>query len=137
MDFADVQALDRADPLAPLRDRFALPEGVIYLDGNSLGAMPRSVVARMAKTVSEEWGRDLITSWNVHDWIDLPRRVGDKIAPLIGAAPGTVVVAELHLGQHLQAAGGGGGQAAGPQGDPDGGRQLPDRRLYRRRRRAR
>jgi kynureninase len=94
MGLADAKNADLNDPLAPLRDRFALPDGVIYLDGNSLGAMPRTVVARMAKTVSEEWGRDLITSWNVHDWIDLPRRVGDKIAPLIGAAPGTVVVAD-------------------------------------------
>ncbi|MEO7220926.1 MAG: kynureninase [Devosia sp.] len=94
MNLSDAQALDRADPLAPLRDRFAIPEGVIYLDGNSLGALPKSVAARTTKVVEEEWGRDLITSWNVHDWIDLPRRVGERIAPLIGAEPGTVVVAD-------------------------------------------
>ena len=94
MVLGDAKTLDVADPLAHLRDRFALPEGVIYLDGNSLGAMPRSVVSRMSSVVTEEWGRDLITSWNVHDWIDLPRRVGDKIAPLIGAAPGTAVVTD-------------------------------------------
>ncbi|HWA17826.1 MAG TPA: kynureninase [Devosia sp.] len=94
MNFSQVEALDRADTLASLRDRFAIPEGTIYLDGNSLGALPKSVVTRTAKVVSEEWGRDLITSWNVHDWIDLPRRVGDRIAPLIGAAPGTVIVAD-------------------------------------------
>src|SRR3569623_2917090 len=66
-------ALDRADPLAAHREKFALPEGIIYLDGTSLGAQPRAVVARMASVVSEEWGRDLITSWNVHAWIALPR----------------------------------------------------------------
>jgi kynureninase len=94
MNLSDAQALDRADPLAPLRDRFSIPDGVIYLDGNSLGALPRAVAARTARVVAEEWGRDLITSWNVHDWIDLPRRVGERIAPLIGAEPGTVVVAD-------------------------------------------
>src|SRR5690606_13001141 len=73
---------------------FAIPEGVIYLDGNSLGALPKSVAARTAEVVGQQWGRDLITSWNVHDWIDLPRRVGNKIAPLIGAAPGTVIAAD-------------------------------------------
>ncbi len=94
MTLADAEALDRADPLAPLRDRFALPDGAIYLDGNSLGALPRAVIERTRKVVTEEWGRDLITSWNTHDWIDLPRRVGERIAPLIGAPPGTVVVAD-------------------------------------------
>ncbi len=94
MTLAEAEALDRADPLAPLRERFTLPEGVIYLDGNSLGALPKSAAARLQKVVGEEWGRDLITSWNKHDWIDLPRRVGDRIAPLIGAPPGTVVVSD-------------------------------------------
>ncbi len=94
MTLSDARALDRADPLAALRDGFSIPEGTIYLDGNSLGALPRSVAARTAKVVSEEWGRDLITSWNRHDWIDLPRRVGNRIAPLIGAEPGTVLVAD-------------------------------------------
>src|SRR5436853_6533337 len=91
---ADAEALDRADPLAPHRDKFALREGLIYLDGNSLGALPKAVIERTARVVAEEWGRDLITSWNVHDWIDLPARVGNKLAPLIGARPGTVVVAD-------------------------------------------
>lgn len=94
MDLTDAEALDRADPLARFRDRFALPDGIIYLDGNSLGALPNAVVERTSRVVAEQWGRDLITSWNTHDWIDLPRRVGDKIAPLIGAAPGTVIVAD-------------------------------------------
>jgi kynureninase len=79
---------------ARFRDRFLLPEGVVYLDGNSLGALPKATPARVAEVVEAEWGRDLITSWNRHGWIDLPRRVGDKIARLIGASPGEVMVAD-------------------------------------------
>lgn len=90
----DIQFLDRNDPLAPLRDRFSLPKGVIYLDGNSLGALPRGVRARMDEMVATQWGEGLIRSWNTHDWIDLPGRVGDRIAKLVGAAPGTVTVAD-------------------------------------------
>src|SRR5690606_430545 len=88
------QELDAADPLAHTRDRFAIPAGVIYLDGNSLGALPKAAAARVQRTVEEEWGDGLIRSWNTADWIDLPRRVGDKIAPLVGAAPGTVMAAD-------------------------------------------
>ncbi|HEY3244243.1 MAG TPA: kynureninase [Phycisphaerae bacterium] len=88
------EALDRIDPLAPLRDKFLLPPGVIYLDGNSLGALPRSTAARVSRVIEKEWGEDLITSWNRHDWIAMPQRVGDKIARLIGANAGEVVVAE-------------------------------------------
>lgn len=91
---ADIQFLDRNDPLAPLRDRFSLPEGVIYLDGNSLGALPRGVRARMDEVVSSQWGEGLIRSWNTHDWIDLPGRVGDRIGKLIGAGRGTITVAD-------------------------------------------
>ncbi len=90
----DAEALDRADPLAPLRERFALPEGVVYLDGNSLGPLPRVAAERVRRVVEEEWGRDLIRSWNLHGWIDLPARVGDKIARLVGAEPGEVVTAD-------------------------------------------
>lgn len=88
------RALDAADPLAAYRERFLLPEGVIYLDGNSLGALPRATPGRLAEVVSEEWGRDLIRSWNSADWIALPQRVGGKIAPLIGAAPPEVIAAD-------------------------------------------
>jgi kynureninase len=77
-------ARDAASPLAGRRDLFLMPEGTIYLDGNSLGALPRSVPGRLAQAVTEEWGRGLISSWNTADWINLPRRVGAKIAPLIG-----------------------------------------------------
>ncbi|WP_158043527.1 kynureninase [Skermanella pratensis] len=94
IDLAACRDLDAADPLARFRDRFALPDGVIYLDGNSLGALPRATAARVASVVEAEWGRDLIGSWTAHHWIDLPRRVGDKIARLVGAAPGEVRVAD-------------------------------------------
>ncbi len=90
----DCQRLDSQDPLRALRDLFELPAGVIYLDGNSLGALPRAVPARVAQVVAQEWGRDLIQSWNSAGWFDLPRRVGDKIAPLIGAGAGEVVAAD-------------------------------------------
>lgn len=91
---ASLVAQDAADPLAGFRERFAVPDGVIYLDGNSLGCLPQATPARLAEVVRDEWGRDLIRSWNEHAWIDLPKRVGDKIGRLIGAAPGQVVAAD-------------------------------------------
>ena len=94
LDRAAFEALDRADPLASFRERFLLPEGIIYLDGNSLGALPRSTPQRLARLIEQEWGRDLITAWNRHGWIQTPQRIGDKIARLIGAGPGEVIVAE-------------------------------------------
>jgi kynureninase len=90
----DCLALDRDDPLAPLRERFVVPEGLIYLDGNSLGVLPRATAARLAEVVQREWGEGLIGSWNSAGWIDLPRRIGDKIAGLVGAAAGELVVAD-------------------------------------------
>lgn len=90
----DSAALDRDDPLAFARERFELPSGTIYMDGNSLGALPRGVKARVAEVVSTQWGEGLIRSWNTHDWIDLPGRVGNRIASLVGAAPDTVTVAD-------------------------------------------
>lgn len=90
----DCLDLDRADPLAARRDLFDLPDGVIYLDGNSLGVLPRSVAPRLQAAVAQEWGRDLIKSWNTADWINLPVRVGAKIAPLIGAAASEVIAAD-------------------------------------------
>ena len=90
----DALALDAADPLAPLRDLFEVPDGLIYLDGNSLGTLPRAAAARAQQVVAEEWGRGLISSWNSAGWIDLPRRVGDKIARLVGAGPGELVVTD-------------------------------------------
>ncbi|WP_435418923.1 kynureninase [Parerythrobacter aurantius] len=86
--------LDAADPLSEYRSRFDLPEGVIYLDGNSLGALPKATPARLEQVVREEWGGDLIKSWNSADWITLPQRVGAKIAPLVGAQAHEVIVAD-------------------------------------------
>jgi len=91
---ADCAALDDADPLARFRERFVLPKGVIYLDGNSLGALPRHTSARVQETVEREWGQGLIRSWNEAGWYDLPRGLGDRISPLIGAAPGQTVVCD-------------------------------------------
>ena len=90
----DCQALDAQDPLRALRDQFSLPEGTIYLDGNSLGVMPRTTPARVADVVTREWGQDLIQSWNKAGWFAMPLAVGDKIARLIGAGAGEVVAAD-------------------------------------------
>ena len=70
----DCQQRDAADPLRPLRELFSVPEGLIYLDGNSLGVMPKSAAARAAQVVGQEWGQGLIRSWNAAGWFDLPRR---------------------------------------------------------------
>lgn len=86
--------LDAADPLRNFRDAFALPKDVIYLDGNSLGPLPKAVRARLAHVLDSEWADGLIRSWNNADWINLPRRVGDRIAALIGARPGEVIAAD-------------------------------------------
>lgn len=91
---ADAQALDAACPLAHSRARFRLPEGVLYLDGNSLGALPVATPAHMARVVEEEWGRSLIGSWNSAGWISAPQRIGAAIAPLVGAQPDEVIVAD-------------------------------------------
>jgi kynureninase len=87
----DVLELDRNDPLAEKRLEFTLPDNVIYLDGNSLGAMPKVANERSVNLMQEQWGKDLVGSWNAHQWIDLPTKVGEKIAPLLGAAPGQVI----------------------------------------------
>jgi len=86
--------LDAADPLAPFIDRFDLPERVIYLDGNSLGALPRATMPAMERAVREEWGKGLIRSWNDAGWFDMAQRIGGKIAPLIGAAPSEVIACD-------------------------------------------
>ncbi len=90
----DCQALDAQDPLRTLRDLFELPGGVTYLDGNSLGALPRAAAARVAAAVHQQWGMGLIRSWNDAGWFDMPGRLGDKIARLIGARPGEVVATD-------------------------------------------
>jgi kynureninase len=85
---------DAADPLAGVRERFSLPDGVIYLDGNSLGALPVAAAAAVRDVAERQWGQDLIASWNKHGWIGLPQAVGGKIARLIGAGANEVVAAD-------------------------------------------
>ena len=90
----DCLALDANDPLRTLRDEFALPDGVIYLDGNSLGALPKATAARVQQVVQDEWGVGLIRSWNSAGWIALAQRIGDKIATLVGAGANELVVGD-------------------------------------------
>ena len=90
----DALALDARDPLAALRAQFALPEGVIYLDGNSLGVLPAAAAARVQQAVQDEWGHGLIRSWNSAGWVDLPQRIGEKIGRLIGAGPGQTLAGD-------------------------------------------
>ncbi|HYE38536.1 MAG TPA: kynureninase [Ramlibacter sp.] len=90
----DCRALDARDPLRPLRGQFTLPAGVIYLDGNSLGPLPAAAPERVARAVREEWGHGLIRSWNTAGWFEMPQRLGDKIAQVVGAGPGEVVATD-------------------------------------------
>ncbi|HEY1604080.1 MAG TPA: kynureninase [Allosphingosinicella sp.] len=87
-------ARDAADPLRACRARFVLPEGLVYLDGNSLGALPKAAIGHQQKVVAEEWGAELIRSWNTRGWIEAPQRVGARIARLIGAGPHETIVAD-------------------------------------------
>ena len=86
--------LDRCDPLARFRDRFELPEGLIYLCGNSLGPVPRTMLARAEGLIAGEWGTDMVAAWNRHDWLELPERIGARIAPLLGVAEDEVIAAD-------------------------------------------
>lgn len=88
------QTLDTRDQIGALRDAFELPQDVIYLDGNSLGARPKAASLRMHQVLEMEWGQDLIRSWNKAGWFDLPSRLGDLLAELIGAKEGEVVVTD-------------------------------------------
>ncbi len=90
----DCRARDAADPLRSLRDQFRIPPGLIYLDGNSLGVLPAAAPARVARAVEQEWGEGLIASWNNAGWYAMPRRLGDKLAPLLGAGASQVVVTD-------------------------------------------
>ncbi|MDN5848311.1 MAG: kynureninase [Nitrococcus sp.] len=90
----DCERLDSTDALGAFRNRFELPGGIVYLDGNSLGALPAGTRRRLDDLLREQWGNDLIRSWNRHDWIGMPRRIGAKIARLIGADDDEVIVAD-------------------------------------------
>ncbi|BCH21131.1 kynureninase [Mesorhizobium sp. L-8-3] len=93
-DLAAIEAMDEADRLRPMRDRFVVPEGLIYLDGNSLGAASPAAFAELQRAAAQEWGQDLIRSWNKAGWFDMPIQLGDRIGRLIGAAPGQTVVCD-------------------------------------------
>ncbi|WP_165984109.1 kynureninase [Streptomyces sp. YIM 98790] len=92
--FAEAARLDAADPLAALRRAFVLDDDTVYLDGNSLGALPAAVPGRLAEVIGREWGELRIRSWTESGWWTAPQRIGDRIARLIGAAPGQVVVGD-------------------------------------------
>ncbi len=94
IDLAAIGAMDKADPLSAFRARFVLPEGVIYLDGNSLGAASSAALAELGKAAGQEWSHDLIRAWNSAGWFDMPLRLGDRIGRLVGAAEGQVVVTD-------------------------------------------
>ena len=93
-DLAAIEAMDAADPLRPMRDRFVLPEGVVYLDGNSLGAASHAAFDELRKAATEEWAHDLIRAWNTAGWFDMPVELGDQLGRLIGAAAGQTVVCD-------------------------------------------
>jgi kynureninase len=90
----EAQQLDAADPLAFARERFRLPKGIIYLDGNSLGALPDAAPEAVRRTMAQQWGKDLIASWNKHGWIDWPVEIAAKLAPIVGAKPNELLVAD-------------------------------------------
>jgi kynureninase len=90
----EAQRLDAADPLAFARERFSLPEGIIYLDGNSLGALPVAAPAALARTAQRQWGNDLIASWTKHEWIDWPAQIAAKLAPIVGAKASELLIAD-------------------------------------------
>ena len=94
MTLDEATKLDAADPLASARARFELPDGVIYLDGNSLGALPVAAPEALATTAEQQWGEDLIASWNKHGWIDWPTRIAAKLAPIVGAKPSELLIAD-------------------------------------------
>ena len=91
---ASLQAADAADPLASFKDRFFLPEGLIYLDGNSLGPLPLGAAERAAEVINNEWAHGLIRSWNTAGWFEMPSRLGDKLARIIGGNDGETVVTD-------------------------------------------
>lgn len=90
----EAEALDQKDPLRARRDLFVIPDNTLYLDGNSLGPLPRHVAKRLSGAIADEWGQSLIRGWNAHGWFDLPRQLGDRIGKLIGAPAGTVIAAD-------------------------------------------
>ena len=124
--------LDAADPLAPWRDEFHIPDpNLAYLDGNSLGMPPKRTIQRINEVHATEWAADLIRSWE--HWLDLPQRVGDQLAPLIGAGPGEVVVHDSTTVNLYQLDPRRSSAAPRTRGDRNRPWRLPDRPIRRRR----
>src|SRR4051812_27288116 len=94
LNLQQARRLDASDPLAFARERFRLPDGTIYLDGNSLGALPAATPSALKQTTERQWGKDLIASWTRHDWIDWPAKVAAKLAPIVGAQPQELLIAD-------------------------------------------
>ena len=94
MTLEEAQQLDAVDPLAFARERFRLPKNVIYLDGTSLGALPDAAPEALRRTMTQQWGKDLIQSWNKHGWIDWPTNVAAMLAPIVGADPNELLIAD-------------------------------------------
>lgn len=94
MTLEQARELDAADPLREARARFVLPSGIIYLDGNSLGALPKATPPHLRTVIEQQWGNDLITSWNKHGWIEWPQRIAAKLAPIVGARPNELLIAD-------------------------------------------
>ena len=127
---SEVEALDAADPLRAMRNLFHLPSDVIYLDGNSLGAAPKSVFAELERTARQEWADGLIRSWNTAGWFTLTDTLGDRVGRLIGAEPGETVVTDttsINVYKALHAA-----LSLRPDArdHPGRSRQLPDRSVH-------
>ena len=108
---AEAEQLDVTDSLAFTRERFELPDGRIYLDGNSLGALPRSAPRALTETAQRQWGQDLIASWTKHNWIDWPTQIATKLAPIVNARPSELLIADFNERVPVQASGGGGARA--------------------------
>jgi kynureninase len=94
MTLDEAKQLDASDPLVFARERFELPDGLIYLDGNSLGALPTGTAERLRDVAERQWGDDLIASWNAHGWIDWPTRIAARLAPIVGAKPSELLIAD-------------------------------------------
>ncbi len=88
------ETLDQNDSLAPMRDEFSLQEGLIYLDGNSLGVLPKATAAHVSEVIQQQWGVDLIRSWNCNQWMQKPTELGDKIGQLVGADAGQMLACD-------------------------------------------
>ena len=123
--------LDAADPLNQLRLQFVLPTDKIYLDGNSLGPLSRNVREHLTLVINEQWAEDLIAGWNTHNWIDLPLKVGNQLAPILGGPSGRGIVLRQPLNQLIQMPGGRTRTQGTQKKDSDRSPSFPDGQLHR------